>query len=70
MFKNRGGVMALNRVQIQIFPKLCSTHNQELEEYLLAYSEEYIGRSVDSLDALTEEEADVWITKAYLKSLG
>lgn len=62
--------MGLNRLQVQIFRKLSSDLNLEIEEYLLRFSSEYIQRSVTTLDELTEDEGDAWITKAYLKSLG
>ena len=62
--------MALNRIQLQIFKDLSSELNLEMEDYLLRFSKEYIARVVPQLDDLTEKEADSWITKAYLESLG
>ena len=62
--------MGLNRIQIQIFKKLSSDLKLETEEYLQQFSKEYIQRTVNTLDDLTEAEADVWITRAYLESLG
>jgi hypothetical protein len=62
--------MGLNRLQIQILKKLSSDLNLEMEDYLLKFSKEYICRGIKTLDDLTEKEADDWITKAYLKSLG
>lgn len=62
--------MELNRLQIQIFKKLSKELNLEIEDYLLRFSEEYICRASQTLDDLTEEEGDTWITKAYLDSLG
>ncbi len=62
--------MSLNRIQIQIFKKLSSELNMELEDYLLRFSKEYICRVVKTLEDLTEAEGDTWITKAYLESLG
>ncbi|WP_163340509.1 hypothetical protein [Desulfopila sp. IMCC35008] len=62
--------MHLNRIQIQIFEKLSSELNLEMEDYLFRFSKENISRTIKKLDDLTEKEADTWITKAYLKSLG
>ena len=62
--------MDLNRIQLQIFKNLSSELNLEMEDYLLRFSKEYISRVVVQLDDLTEKEADSWITKAYLESLG
>lgn len=62
--------MKLNRIQVQIFQKLSCEQNMEVEEYLLNFSKENINRPISTLEELTEEEADVWITKSYLKSLG
>ena len=62
--------MGLNRLQIQIFKKLSSYLNLEMEDYLLKFSKEYICGGITTLDQLTEKEGDTWITKAYLKSLG
>ena len=62
--------MGLNRIQIQIFKKLSSELKLETEEYIQQFSKEYIQRTVKTLEDLTEAEADAWITKAYLKSLG
>ena len=62
--------MGLNRMQLQILKKLSSTLKLEIDDYLLKFSKEYIHRSITTLDELTEEEADTWITKAYLESLG
>ena len=62
--------MGLNRLQIQIFKKLSSALNLEIEDYLLRFSKEYILRDIKTLGDLTEEEGDTWITKAYIESLG
>jgi hypothetical protein len=62
--------MTLNRLQVQILKKLSSDSKLEMEEYLCRFSKEYIGRRVERQDELTEQEADTWITKAYLQSLG
>lgn len=62
--------MGLNRLQIQIFKKLSSALNLEIEEYLSKFSNEYILRDIKTLADLTEQEGDTWITKAYLESLG
>lgn len=61
--------MGLNRLQIQIFKKLSSGLNLEIEDYLSRFSKEYIHRDIKTLGDLTEKEGDIWITKAYLKSL-
>lgn len=61
--------MKLNRIQIQIFIKLAKDQQLDVEEYLKRYSRKYIGQTVSSLDDLTEDDADAWITKAYLDSL-
>ena len=62
--------MRLNRIQIEIFKKLSSELQLETEDYLQQFSQEYIKRTVYKLEDLTEAEADAWITKAYLQSLG
>ncbi|BHH82476.1 hypothetical protein [Desulforhopalus sp. 52FAK] len=62
--------MQLNRLQVHILEKLSSELDLEIDAYLLQFSMEYIERIVMSLDDLTEEEGDTWITKAYLKTLG
>lgn len=62
--------MALNRLQFQIFKQLSGSHNLELEEYLLQFSRKYVQRLITTLDDLSENEADSWITKAYIESLG
>lgn len=62
--------MGLNRLQIQIFQKMSSDLNLEMEDYLQRFSKEYLQRVIKTLEELSEEEADTWITKAYLKSLG
>lgn len=62
--------MKLNKIQVQIFYKLSSELNMELEEYLLKFSGEYIDRVIKTLEELTEKEGDTWITITYLKSLG
>ncbi len=62
--------MGLNRLQIQIFKKLSSALNLEIEDYLLSFSKEYILRDIKTLGDLTEKEGDAWITKAYLELLG
>jgi hypothetical protein len=62
--------MGLNRLQTQIFKKLSSALNLEIEDYLLRFSKEYILRDIKTLGDLTEKEGDTWITKAYLESLG
>ena len=62
--------MALNRLQIQIFKKLSSELNLEIEDYLLKFSRQYISRDINKLTDLTEKEGDSWITKTYLESLG
>lgn len=67
---NKNTKMHLNKIQIQIFKKLSGELNLEMEEYLHRFSKENISRTIKSLDDLTEKEADDWITKAYLKSLG
>lgn len=62
--------MRLNRLQIQILKKNSSELNLEIEDYLLRFSERYIRRAANTLDELTEKEGDIWITKAYVESLG
>lgn len=62
--------MHLNKIQIQIFRKLSSELNLDMEEYLIRFSRDNISRKITSLEELTEKEADTWITKAYLQSLG
>ena len=62
--------MELNRLQIHIFKQLSSSLNLKIEDYLSSFSKEYILRDIMTLDDLTEEEGDTWITKAYLESLG
>ncbi|TKB09608.1 hypothetical protein [Desulforhopalus sp. IMCC35007] len=62
--------MGLNRIQIHIFKQLSSALGMKIEDYLSRFSKEYILRDIKTLDDLTEEEGDSWITKAYLESLG
>ena len=62
--------MGLNRLQIQILKKMSSDLNLEMEDYLQRFSKEYLHRVIKTLEELSEQEADTWITKAYLKSLG
>ncbi len=62
--------MKLNRIQVQIFQKLSCEKSMELEEYLLNFSKDNINRPISTLEELTENEADIWITKSYLESLG
>ena len=62
--------MGLNRIQIHIFKQLSGALSMKIEDYLSRFSKEYILRDIKTLDDLTEEEGDTWITKAYLESLG
>lgn len=62
--------MKLNRLQVQIFKKMSSDLDMEIEEFLTKFSEENINRPISTLEELMEEEADIWITKSYLKSIG
>ena len=61
---------SVNRIQMKIFEKLAAEKDMDIEEFLSNHSPEYIGRKVTDLADLREEEADSWITKAYLESLG
>ena len=49
---------------------MSSDLNLEMEDYLQRFSKEYLHRVIKTLEELSEQEADTWITKAYLKSLG
>lgn len=62
--------MLMNRIQTQIFKKLSAENKLSLNEYVSGFSEEFVGYPIQNIEDLTEEEADTWITKAYLKSLG
>lgn len=62
--------MKLNRIQIHIFQKMSDEHSMGLEEYLLNFSKENINRRISALEELAEDEADTWITRSYLESLG
>ena len=55
---------------MKIFEKLAAENDMDIGEFLFTYSPEYIGKKVTDLADLTEEEADAWITRAYLESLG
>ena len=61
--------MLINRIQARIFCQLCATQNMEQDDYVCTYSEEYLNKKVGCLADLTEEDGDVWITKAYVQSL-
>ena len=62
--------MKLNRIQIMIFEKLCKEKGLETDDYIKQYSTEFIDVQRDGLQELSVEEADKWINKAYLLSLG
>ncbi len=62
--------MKLNRIQTQIFIKLAKEKDLDVEEYLARYSRKYLGRTISSLDEITEDEGDAWINRVYLESLG
>ncbi|ACU88950.1 hypothetical protein [Desulfomicrobium baculatum] len=61
--------MLINRIQASIFRQLCERQNMDRDAYVRAYSEHYLGKPLASLENLTEEDGDQWITKAYLQSL-
>ena len=61
--------MKLNRIQESIFKKLSKDKDLEVDEYIQQYSMEFIGSKREKLEALSEEEGDEWINKAYLLSL-
>lgn len=61
--------MPINRIQARIFCQLCDRQDMDRDEYVRAYSEHYLGRTVVCLENLTEEDGDHWITKAYLQTL-
>jgi hypothetical protein len=61
--------MGVNKIQVQIFAKLGKDQNMSTDEYISRYAEEYIGKSLEKLEDLTEEEGDKWITKAFVESL-
>ncbi len=61
--------MSLNRIQIAIFDRLSTEKSMSPDEYVRNFSQQYLCKEVGSVSALTEEEADRWITKAYLDSL-
>lgn len=61
--------MQLNTIQQKIFTSLSADHDMTLDEYVKNHAHLYLGRAVTSAEELTEEEADAWITKAYLESL-
>ena len=59
----------MNRIQQAIFKQFATRHKLELNEFIQTYSAQYIGTQLDSIDDITEEDADIWINKAYLESL-
>ncbi|WP_136807325.1 hypothetical protein [Desulfosediminicola flagellatus] len=59
----------MNRIQLQIFTQLGSQQQMEPDQYVAAFSMKYIGKTVNTLTDLSEEEADIWIHKAYEESL-
>ncbi len=61
--------MLINRIQVRIFRQLCEQRRMDSDEYVRAYSEHYLGKLVVRLENLTEEDGDLWITRAYLQSL-
>jgi hypothetical protein len=61
--------MKLNRIQVMIFNKLSKEKNLDADDYIKQYSMEFICLQRDSLEALSEEEGDNWIHKAYLLSM-
>ena len=63
------GSMLINRIQARIFRQLCARQHMDRDEYVRAYSEHYLGKLVVCLENLTEEDGDLWITRAYLQSL-
>ncbi len=60
----------LNRLQIKIFHTLSKQKELDIDTYVCKYSEQYLCKQAESLEDLTEEEGDAWITKAYIESLG
>lgn len=52
-----------------IFNKLSKEKNLDADDYVKQYSMEFICLQRDSLEALSEEEGDNWIHRAYLLSL-
>ncbi len=61
--------MHVNKIQVQIFTKLGKDHNMSTDEYIARYAEEYIGKKLEKLEDMTEEEGDKWIAKAFVQSL-
>lgn len=61
--------MPLNRIQMAIFAQLSREKDLEPDLYAHTYSEQVLAKQVDTLAQLSEEEADAWITRAYLESL-
>lgn len=61
--------MQLNKIQQQIFASLSKDHQMDLDTYVATYSPKYLDRQLSSAADLTEEQADAWITKAYIQSL-
>lgn len=61
--------MKLNKIQIQIFIKLAQDQQLEVDDYLKRFSRKYVGRTISTLENVSEDEGDAWITKAYLESL-
>jgi hypothetical protein len=61
--------MLINRIQARIFAQLCERLNMDRDEYVRAHSRHYLGRLVSGLESLTEEDGDLWITRAYMQSL-
>ena len=61
--------MQLNRIQKQIFNELFQKSGMEPDDYIKTFSQEYLCKQMDTFSELTEDDADTWITKAYLKSL-
>lgn len=61
--------MPLNRIQQRIFSQLCAARNMVGDAYIATYCREYLDKDVSCLAELTEEDADIWITRAYLQTL-
>lgn len=61
--------MKLNSIQIAIFKKLSNETNLDVDNYISKYSLIFLGISKNNLAELSQQEGDIWISKAYVASL-
>lgn len=66
---NQRQIMQLNRIQQQIFKQHCKKTGQDVDEYIRLNAQKYLGKDIENMASLEEEDGDTWINRLYLESL-